>query len=382
LTHFAVVNTPPVAKCNDWDELIAAVAGQPGRAALADITPSLARAVLAAPAAVALWIARRRPELMAQRELRLLVIGAEAADAVDQGRWYGLLPVLLGTEVDTAVTLVGSELDSSFASGAEALAPSRPARSVRARLSEFLGTNERPGFDLAVTFHPGLGKHRGWLEDGSFARLIAAGIPLVASAYEEDEFEMDRWVVESYGYAVEGGPVMNPFFLDLDHEQTKVRWGRALWGFASRIPGAGSVPDAERLAALDNLTSMVMHSMTHVGMPGPDPGVRIVLEAKTGARRELLHVFDNRFVDPATSDLLYLTPEGALATGGKLRAGELATYPGTDRSALERAIWAARIKSSYLLPSYPPPKDPVGPEEKARQMYATLRSRAARLFGK
>jgi len=369
-------------KCNDWDELIATVAAQPGHAALADVRPALARAVLAAPAAVALWIARRRPELLAQSELRLLVIGAEAADAVDQGRWYGLLPVLLGAGFDTAVTLVGAELESSFVSGAEALAPSRPARCARSRLADYLGPDGGPGFDLAVTFHPGLGKHRGWLEDGSFARLIAGGVQLVASAYEEDEFEMDRWVVESYGYGVEGEPVMNPFFLDLDHDQTKVRWGRALWGFAPRVPPAGSVPDAERLAALENLTAMVMHTMTHVGAPGPDPGAQIVLQAQTGARRALLHVFDNRFVDPTTSDLLHLTPGGALEACGKLGAGVLATYPGPGKSALERAMWAARIKAAYLLPSYPPPQQPVAPEDKAQQMYATLRSRAAQLFSK
>ena len=376
------MSAPLIARCNDWDDLIAAVAAQPGHAALAGVRPTLARAVLAAPAAVALWTARRRPELLARRELRLLVIGAEAADAVDQGRWYALLPVLLGTAFETAVTLVGAELDASFASGAEALAPSRPARCVRARLADYLEPDGRPGFDLAVTFHPGLGKHRGWLEDGSFARLIAGGVELVASAYEEDEFEMDRWVVESYGYAVAGEPVLNPFFLDLDHDRTKVRWGRALWAFAPRIPAAGSVPDAERLAALDNLTGMVMHSMTHVGAPGPDPGIRIVLQAQTGSRRELLHVFDNRFVDPASADLLHLTPEGALEPLGKLRAGELAAYPGTERSALERAMWAAKIKSTYLLPTYAPPKDPLTAQEKARKMFDTLRSRAAGLFNK
>jgi hypothetical protein len=376
------MSAPPIVNCSDWDQLIAAVAAQAEHAALAGVRPTLAHAVLAAPAAVALWIARRRPELLARRELRLLIIGAESADAVDQGRWYGMLPVLLGTGFDTSVTMVGAELDPSFASGAEALAPSRPARCVRSRLADYLGPAREPEFDLAVTFHPGLGKHRGWLEDGSFARLIAGGVQLVASAYEEDEFEMDRWVAESYGYAVEGGPVLNPFFLDLDHDQTKVRWGRALWGFAPRIPSPGSVPDAERLAALDNLTSMVMHSMSHVGVPGPDPGGQVVLQAQTGARRELLHIFDNRFVDPTTFDLLHLTPEGALEAFGKMNASDLATYPGTRKSALERAMWAARIKSAYLLPTYPPPKDPLTPQQRARRMLDTLRSRAAALFNK
>ncbi|KPK20647.1 MAG: hypothetical protein AMJ67_00325 [Betaproteobacteria bacterium SG8_41] len=376
------MNVPPILKCSNWDELIAAIAARPDCSALAGINPTLACAVLAAPAAVALWIARRMPQLLAVRRLRLLLIGAESVDAVDQGRWYAILPTLLGADFKTAVTLVGADLDPSFVSPAGALAPSQPARCARARLNDFLSENGSAEFDIAVIFHPGLGKHRGWLEDGSFARLIAGGVQLVASAYEEDEFEMDRWVVESYGYSVQGQPVINPFFLDLDHEQTRVRWGRALWGFGPSVPAAGFVPDAERLAALDNLTRMVMHSMTHVGAPGLDPGARVELKAQTGDRMELMHIFDNRFVDPATFDLLRLTPEGGLEKCGKLSGGELADYPGAGGRALERAIWAARIKAAHLLPSYPPPKNPVAPEEKAREMYATLRSRAAKLFGK
>jgi hypothetical protein len=373
---------PSILSCNDWDELIAAVSAPPEYSALAGIDPALARAVLAAPAALALWIARRMPQLLFRQRLRLLVIGAETVDAVDQGRWYAMLPLLLGTDCEAAVTLVGAELDSSFASSAEGLAPPQPARCVRSRLGDFLGESRSPGFDLAVIFHPGLGKHRGWLEDASLARLLAGGVQLVASAYEEDEFEMDRWVVESYGYAVDGDPVINPFFLDLDHAQTRVRWGRALWGFAPRVPAAGFAPDAGRLAALDTLTRMVMHSMTHVGTPGPDPGARIELTAQTGARMELIHIFDNRFVNPATLSLLHLIPESGLEACGKLSGGELADYPGPGGRALERAIWAARIKASHLLPSYPQPANPVVPADKARDMLATLRSRAARLFGK
>jgi hypothetical protein len=322
------------------------------------------------------------PQLLLRQRLRLLVIGAETVDAVDQGRWYAMLPLLLGTDCEVAVTLVGAELDPSFASSAAGLAPSQPARCVRSRLGDFLAESRSPGFDLAAIFHPGLGKHRGWLEDGSLARLLAGGVQLVASAYEEDEFEMDRWVVESHGYAVDGDPVINPFFLDLDHAQTRVRWGRALWGFAPRVPAAGFVPDAGRLAALDTLTRMVMHSVMHVGAPGPDPGARVELKAQTGARMELIHVFDNRFVDPATLNLLRLIPEGGLEACGKLSGGELTDYPGPGGRALERAIWAARIKAAHLLPSYPQPANAAMPADKARDMLATLRSRAARLFGK
>src|SRR5262249_1629484 len=162
------------------------------------------------------------------------------------GRWYAALPVLLDSP-EAVVTLVGAELDSSFSTAAAALAPGAPARCVRSRLAEFLAGEGTVAFDLAVMFHPGLGRNRGWLSDGRFADLIASGVPLVATAYEEDELEMDCWVAESYGYVVAGEPLINPFYLDLDHERTSVRWGRALWRFGERVPAPGQAPDGERL---------------------------------------------------------------------------------------------------------------------------------------
>jgi hypothetical protein len=375
------MHASPVLRCGNWDELIATVGAQPGLAGLTGIEPSLARALLAAPAAIALWVARRMPFLAGRGRLKVLVIGAETVDAVDEGRWYAALPALLASGAEADVTLVGAELDPSFVSPARALAPVQPARCVRARLAEFLA-QEGAQFDLAVMFHPGLGRHRGWLADGSFSRLISGGVGLVASAYEEDEAEMDCWVAESYGYGIAGEPVLNPFFLDLDHERTQVRWGRALWGFSTQVPAAGRVPDGERLAALDTLTRMAMHSMTEVGVPGPDPGASVEMRAQTGARIELIHVFDNRFADPATGSLLHLTPQGGLETCGRLSEADLARYPGRDGRALERAMWAARIKAGYLLQTYPPSANRVTPDEKARDLVTTLRARAAKLFGK
>jgi hypothetical protein len=349
---------------------------------LASIEPSLARAVLAAPAATALWIARRMPLLSGRGRFKVLVIGAETVDAVDEGRWYAVLPALLGSGAGAEVTLVGAELDPSFASPAKALAPAQPARCVRSSLAEFLAAEGGIEFDLAVMFHPGLGRHRGWLSDGSFTRLISAGVQLVASAYGEDEAEMDGWVAESYGYGVAGDPLVSPFFLDLDHERTQVGWGRALWGFSALVPAPGQAPDGERLAALDTLTRMSMHSMTEVGVPGPDPGAPVEMQAQTGARVELIHVFDNRFADPATGSLLRLTPEGGLEACGRLSEADLAGYPGRGGRALARAMWAARIKVGYLLATYPPPVNRVTPEEKAKDLVTTLYARAAKLFGR
>ena len=373
---------PPVLNAANWDELIAALAAPGAPQPLAGLENSLARAVLAAPAAIAFWIAQRAPGLRERDPLRVLVAGAETVDAVDEGRWYGMLAPLLASGSRVDAVLVGSELDYSFASAAAASAPRRAARGVRGNLAAFLDANGVAGLDVVFLFHPGLVKHRGWLTDGSIGRIIGAGIPVVAAAYEEDEFEMERCVAECHGYRVAGEPLLNPYFLDLDHDRTQARWGRALWQFAPTVPALGAAVDVAQLAELENLTRMTMHSVITVGRPGPDPGAQVQLRAQTGAHRNLIHVFDHRFVEPVTSQLLRLDREGGLEVLGTLPPDQLASWPGPGSRPLARAMWAARVKADHLLGTYPAPPNPVAVEDKQKTMLATLRSRAARLFAR
>ena len=338
-------------------------------------------AVLAAPAAIARWVAARAPALAQKTALSLLVIGAETTDAPDEGRWYQLLPELLDARCEVSITLVGPELDSDFASCAAAHAPRAAARAVRAALGEFLARHEPSQFDLAVVFHSGLQKHQGWLADAGFARLLAAGVSLIASSYEIDEYEMDRWVLECYGYRASSEPLLNPFFLELGNEQTRTRWGRALWQFEA-APAQGCAVDRERLAALDNLTRMVMHSMTEVGMPSPGYGAQVELQTGDGARRPVIHISDNRFVEAASGRMLQQDADGHLRETGSIPADVLACYPGAGARDIERAVWAAGVKFRHLLESYPRRAASDAASATARGMLAAMRARAVGLFRK
>ncbi len=364
-----------------WPALLADLTAHKNVPYLRDVPAPVACAVLAAPVAIARWIAARAPELACKPALSLLVIGAETTDAPDQGRWYQLLPQLLDARCAVALTLIGPELDPAFASSAAAQAPPMPARCARVTLGEFLAQNERPQFDLAMVFHPGLQKHQNWLADGGFARLMTAGVPLMASSYESDEFEMDRWVLECFGYRASAEPLLNPYFLELGEERARVRWGRALWQVEA-APTPGHAVDKPRLAALDNLTRMVMHSMNRMGEPSPGYGVQAELEARPGARVPVIHVFDNRFVEMASGRLWHLAANGALQECGRVSPDVLLRYPGAAAPDLERAVWAAEVKSQYLLDSYPrhPPADAAAAT--ARGMLAAMRDKAAALFRK
>lgn len=371
---------PPVLRHESWQGLISELALRDGLVFLRGVSVPVASAVLAAPAAIARWLAMRSPPLALAPSLSILVIGAETTDAPDQGRWYQLLPQLLETSVQVAVTLVGTELDTGFASAAAAHAPGTPAQCFRGGLAEFLAQHDARDFDLAVVFQPGLQKHQLWLAEGGFARLIASGVTCIASSYEVDEYEMERWVLECHGYGVSMEPVLNPLFLDLSDARTCIRWGRALWQIET-APSTGFRVDRERLAALDTLTRMVMHSMTEVGTPSPGYGVQVELQSSDGKRMPLVHLFDNRFVDLANGRVVHLTAGGQAEGAGTIPQDALLRYPGMEAREIERAVWAAELKSRYLLESYPR-RAAADDGSTARDMLAAMRGKAAGLFNK
>jgi len=359
----------------DWDSLLVALRAHAPET-FGDAADSVARAVLAAPCAIAWWIAKRAPELAQRDALSLLIVGAEATDAPDQGRWYQLLPTLLGATFETRVTLVGLELETGFASQLAQRAPPVPAAAFRTGLAAYLSERAHAAPDLAFAFHPGLQKHRGWLADDGFPQLLTRAVPAVCVAYEADEYEMERWVVESYGYEADPAALTNPFFLDVSDDQTVIRWGRALWQLRSApLPGAG--PDERRLAALDTLNRMVMHSLTTESAGAPPYGAAVELKSSTGSARRLYHLADNRFLDPASAEVEHLHA-GALKTLKRLPPHVAASYPGEQAPEIERAVWAAGVKAEHLLDGYPP--FPVDPSAAAADMLSGLRHRTAALF--
>jgi hypothetical protein len=364
----------PVARCEEWACLLDALK----TAAFPAFTrESLGQAVLAAPAAIARWIALRAPALGTKPTLSLLVVGAETIDAADEGRWYQWLAMLLDAKQRVAVTLVGPELDIAFVSAARAHAPAVVARSCRMTLDDFLARENAGEFDLAVIFHPGFQKHRSWLGSSGLASLVRAGVEVIASSFEADEYEMDRWVLEAYGYGVDE-PLINPFFLELGDEHTTVRWGRALWAIQS-APRPDYRVDEARLAALDTLTRMVMHSMTRQSVPTPPYGSAVELQSGSGTSMRVVHIFDNSFVDPASGAVSRLDANGELKQTGAIALTELAAYPAAGRE-IERAIWAAAIKERYLLPSGEDTVPRQSGAELAAGMLSAMRGRAARLF--
>jgi hypothetical protein len=373
------MNAAPILQCADWPQLVSALAGRDEFSGLATLRPGVASAVLAAPAAIARSIAESAPELAARRELSVIVVGAEATDAPDDGRWYQAIPAMLGGNGAIRVTLAGSSLDTAFTSAASTCAPATPALCVCSGLAEYLDANDGAKFDIAAVFQPGFQKYRDWLDDNGFARLLSAGTFVMGSSYATDEYQMERWVLECYGYRASEQPSLNPFYLELGDAKSSIRWGGALWQIEAAPPRDFTV-DAPKLAALDTLTRMVLHSMTVVGEPSPPGGATLELTAGNGQCRSMIHVFDRRFLDASDGSLVQLTIEGDLKAIGRLPEADVRNYPRTTSGDIERAIWAADIKARFLLDTYPATGAGAAGAAIARDMFGSLRARAASLF--
>jgi len=372
-----MIRDAPVMQSEDWDELIARVVTHPAGKCLAAAPRGTAQGVLAAPTAVACWLAQS--DIAPQSKLRLLVIGAEKLDAVDEGRWYQLLPALLGREMSVGVTLVGDRLDHGFDSPLRDMAPGQPARLQVGRLSHFFEAESSPDIDLAILFHPGFQKHRGWLEDGSLRRLAALGAPVVSVSYEADEAELEGWVVACHGFEPLGAPVLNPFYLDFSDGSSRVHWGRAMWRLQARPDSEGQPVDTRRLAALDRLGDMVLHSIDLKQPVMASYGQTVAMRSAAGGSLDLVYVFDECFVEP-NDGRLYLLRAGALEKIGVLPFADLAAYPGASASELARAVWAADIKYRYLLDRYERRIDPEELRRRARAMHADLEGKVGRIF--
>lgn len=367
----------PVVQAADWDDLIAAVCAHPAGAPLRAATRGTAQGVLAAPAAIARWLAQSGAVL--NSSLRLLVIGAEKLDAVDEGRWYQLLPALLGCEMSITVTLVGDRLNRRFDSPLYPAAPAVPAHMHVGRLSGYFAATAAPDIDLAFLFHPGFQKHRGWLEDGSLARLQSLGVPVVSVSYEADEAELEGWVVGCHGFEQVDAPVLNPFYIDFSDAASRVHWGRAMWRFQG-LPGREGQPvDQQRLDALDRLGDMVLHSIDLQQPAMASYGQRVALRAETGATLPLIYVFDEFLVDPTDGGLFALRA-GALEKIGVLPNADVAAYPGMAATDLARAVWAADIKRRHLLDRYPRRIDADALHRRARVMHADLEGKVEQIF--
>jgi hypothetical protein len=142
----------------------------------------------------------------------------------------------------------------------------------------------------------------------------------------------------------------NPFALDPG--STGLQWADQLWQFSKElIPDSDALarPDSDLIDAVRCLSKMVAHSRLQGiwHQPAP-PGSRFQIPDTKGGSRIMIHIMDSYYLDPG-SGVLYGVEDGRLKPYEiRVSDEDIAADPAGDDPML-LALWAARIKSRYLV---------------------------------
>jgi len=101
---------PIIMKHKEWKYLLAALKDNPKLSYICTAGDHVQKLVLAAPLAISTFILRYTPQLCNLEKIRILVIGAEWYDALDNGCWYQLISDFCGSSFKVEATLVGPDV--------------------------------------------------------------------------------------------------------------------------------------------------------------------------------------------------------------------------------------------------------------------------------
>jgi TPR repeat protein len=327
--------------------------------------------VLRAPVTLALWIESFMPHLASQAELNILLAGVERTDGRHAGIWYQVLPWLLeNPRLKVNVTLLFSTREGQRKAneGLPDLRAAgsyfRPARTAVQTLGRFL--EDSPGYnpDLLMLFQPGFDaaipdtadeKARySWLSSGQLSRALESGIPVGATAYEEIEYEHERWLLDAYGVRPLGDFVQSQYVVEprmFVLGGPPIGWGGVLWRLdpASRIlKPARTSPIFEAHREFQSKGA----GLQRMGNPVDlwNLGRRMTLPFETSRDlRDVIVLADNLAVDSTTGSVERVTDRGRLTpltSPVKVPARILNTYPDNPEFPFERVLWGV---DTYVL---------------------------------
>lgn len=330
-------------------------------------TKAIQKAVLTAPIAISQYLLHLAPGLCSLDTLHILVVGCEWFDAVDDGRWYQVIPDLCEKSFRVEATLIGPDIlqESQLVTRLNKAASLRyaPATIHRGRLEEL--NLDLSSFDLIVLFQPGFDFHHQEWMNGAFKTLVAAGKPIMATSWHKDEFAVDKKFLTAYGYKI-GESIDNPLFhQDDDNTEKFMQWGRYIWQIIPELPPADFKVDAAALDQIDMISRMGGDSIKR-GMIAAafDYCERVEAQDANGKERTIVHITDHHFVDLGNREIIFLSPDGEGAPiDAQLTESEMASMPDQDAPLIERIEWGAAIKKRLLEATPAPEKTMAGISE-------------------
>lgn len=304
------------------------------------------------PASIARWIEVFQPALKEKDAIHIAVVGAEAGpDRVDEGRWYQLIPILLGKpDLRVSVTLVGPNVDTSTRGGAEQMKVlSLSALKSNARinitnwekasiykgmLGDYIRQLERP-VDLFILSHPGFEEHtQGWFEKRDLSMAIELGVPIGVMSDEKIEYEHERWLLDSFGYEGTEKNDRNPFS-KRDDSVLASSTAHTLWEITNKQPVVGYMPDESRINQMKKLAFWQKALFRMNGLQVFDQPIPILVNGNPMA--ELL---PNYFIDISTLNVFFRMGDEMQWMGFDLKS-QISAFQSNPRFHFEKTLWVA-----------------------------------------
>jgi hypothetical protein len=339
----------PIARHRSWRHLLRWLVEQ-GDRRLVQVSQKDLTARLVSVATLARWIAWQDLAFPKAGRWRIAIVGAQELDTFDRGKWYGLLPALLGSEGSVEISFVGPRLTL----GASRFPPVGPSavgavevRAYPGALSECWQDIAQEPPDLAFLFQPGFETNDSWFEGPGFRTMVASGVPVGVSSYGRDEYVIDRTVLRARGYSSAGPAVENPFHMEMGHPSS--RWGHTLWRLTGEAPGPAFQPSTDLLQAIRRLSRM----LTRLFQAGyaSDPlafGTDVDVPLPEGGRGQMIYLLGDLYADPQTGALKRRRGHQWQALEASLAPQALRARPPQATDSLDRALWAAELVERLL----------------------------------
>lgn len=179
--------------------------------------------------------------------LRVLYLGADQTEVMDDGRWFPLAWRLMGLPYEgLEITAVGPGLaekegwqESEWKDRVErlpAVTDSCPGRLEDACTTFEMSFGWERLFDIVVMHHPGfVANSREWTDDLAWADLAGfADLPIIGTSFDDTDLPFDR-----VGLAMSGRIIDQVYWNPMGHVSpggdaqdefgTRLRWGNVLW---------------------------------------------------------------------------------------------------------------------------------------------------------
>jgi len=183
------------------------------------------------------------------RPLRILYVGADQSEVLDEGRWLTMAWLLQNISPHAPyVTAVGpalanaSEWERSPWRSMVAAAPQQmmllPGTLEQALSTEDACVNWEEAFDVVVMHHPGfVANMHNWWQDAAWMDLAGfADIPIIGTSFDDTDLHFDTMGLAASGRIVDRvwwNPTahIGPANQDHGHNQlrTRLQWGGVLW---------------------------------------------------------------------------------------------------------------------------------------------------------